>query len=85
MSNGVSTGGIMLKVKVTSKGQVTIPKEIRDKLGIRPGEGLAFEEKNGVFYIKKSLNKSPFDKWVGRLKKYKGQRTDEIIKDMRGT
>ncbi len=46
MGNGVSTGGIMLKVKVTSKGQVTIPKEIRDKLGIRPGEGLAFEEKN---------------------------------------
>jgi len=45
----------MLKVKVTSKGQVTIPKEIRDKLGIRPGEGLAFEEKNGVFYIKKSF------------------------------
>ena len=36
----------MLKVKVTSKGQVTIPKEIRDKLGIRPGEDLAFEEKN---------------------------------------
>jgi len=65
----------MLKVKVTSKGQVTIPKEIRDKLGIRPGEGLAFEEKNGVFYIKKS----PFDKWVGKLKKYKGQRTDEFI------
>ena len=44
MSNGVSPGGIMLKVKVTSKGQVTIPKEIRDKLGIRPGEGLAFEK-----------------------------------------
>lgn len=45
MSNGISKGGIMLKVKVTSKGQVTIPKEIRDKLGIRPGEGFAFEEK----------------------------------------
>lgn len=52
MSNGVSTGGITLKVKVTSKGQVTIPKEIRDKLGIRPAEGLAFEEKNVVFSIK---------------------------------
>lgn len=61
----------MLTVKITSKGQVTIPKEIRDKLGIRPGEDLAFEEKNGTFYIKKSLKKSPFDKWVGRLKKYK--------------
>ena len=55
MSKGVSIRGIILKVKVTSKGQVTIPKEIRDKLCIRPGEGLAFEEKNGVFYIKKSF------------------------------
>ena len=33
MSNGVSTGGIMLKVKVTSKGQVTLfPKPIIDEL-----------------------------------------------------
>ena len=52
MSNGVSPGGIMLKVKVTSKGQVTIPKEIRDKLGIRPGEGLAFEEKMAYSILK---------------------------------
>ncbi len=75
----------MLTVKITSKGQVTIPKEIRDKLGILPGEDLAFEEKNGIFYIKKSYKKSPFDKWIGRLKKYRGQKTDEIIKDFRGT
>ncbi|MFO0793562.1 MAG: AbrB/MazE/SpoVT family DNA-binding domain-containing protein [Candidatus Brocadiaceae bacterium] len=75
----------MLTVKITSKGQVTIPKKIRDKLGIRPGEDLAFEEKNSTFYIKKSLKKSPFDKWVGRLQKYKGQKTNEIIKDLRGT
>ena len=40
----------MLKVKVTSKGQVTIPKEIRDKLVILPGEGLAFEEKRPILY-----------------------------------
>lgn len=75
----------MLTVKITSKGQVTIPKEVRDKLGIRPGEDLVFEEKNGTFYIRKSLKKSPFDKWVGRLKKYRRQKTDEIIKDLRGT
>ena len=56
MSNGVSTGGIMLKVKVTSKGQVTIPKEIRDKLGIRPGEGLAFEEKMAYSILKNLLS-----------------------------
>lgn len=28
---------------VTDKGQVTLPKEIRDRLGIRPGTRLQFE------------------------------------------
>lgn len=28
---------------VSSKGQVTIPKEVRDKLGIRQGSRVAFE------------------------------------------
>lgn len=28
---------------VTDKGQVTLPKAIRDRLGIRPGTKLAFE------------------------------------------
>ncbi len=29
---------------VTSKGQVTIPKEIRDRLGVRPGSRIDFVE-----------------------------------------
>ena len=70
----------MLTAKVTSKGQITIPKEVREKLGIRPGEDLGFEEKKGVFYIKKSL----FDKWVGRLETKKGRKTDAIIDELRG-
>ncbi len=28
---------------VTSKGQVTIPKPVRDRLGIEPGDGVEFE------------------------------------------
>lgn len=28
---------------LTSKGQVTLPKEIRDRLGLRPGHQLSFE------------------------------------------
>ena len=32
---------------VTSKGQVTIPKEIRRELGIRQGSRVAFAVKNG--------------------------------------
>jgi len=74
----------MPTTKLTSKGQLTVPKAVRDKLGIQPGEYLSFEEKDGIFYVKKSLKKSPFDKWIGVLKTRKGQRTDTIIKELRG-
>jgi AbrB family looped-hinge helix DNA binding protein len=30
---------------VTSKGQITVPKEIRDALGVRPGDRLAFRRR----------------------------------------
>ncbi len=42
-------------MKVTIKGQVTIPKHIRDKLGIRPLEEVEFiEERGRVFLVKKT-------------------------------
>ncbi|MBC8037649.1 MAG: AbrB/MazE/SpoVT family DNA-binding domain-containing protein [Rhizobiales bacterium] len=31
-------------MRLTSKGQVTIPKAVRDKLGIKPGGNVGFEE-----------------------------------------
>ena len=74
----------MLTAKMTSKGQVTIPKNVRDRLGLSQGEELQFCEEKGVFYIQKSVKKSPFDKWVGHLRKPKGKKTDAIIKELRG-
>jgi len=75
----------MLAAKVTSKGQITIPKQVRDKLGIEPGEGISLVEKNGIFYIKKAVQESPFDKWVGKLKILKGKKSDAITDELRGT
>ena len=41
-------------MKVTTKGQVTIPQEIREKLGITPEVEVAFvEEKNRVYLVKR--------------------------------
>ena len=34
-------------MRVTTKGQVTIPKEVRDKLGIQPGSDVGFAEEGG--------------------------------------
>lgn len=37
---------------ITSKGQTTIPKEIRDKLNLRPGDRISFiMEADGRVYI----------------------------------
>lgn len=74
----------MIVAKVTSKGQVTIPKKVREKLGVHPGEDVGFEEKNGLIYIQKTVKKSPFDKWVGRLKQLEGHQSDDLVKELRG-
>ena len=40
--------------KVTSKGQVTIPVEIRRKLGIKNGDKVLFMEESGRVYMMNS-------------------------------
>ena len=74
----------MIVAKVTSKGQVTLPKRVRDRLGVHPGENVGFEEKEGLLVIRKVVIKSPFDKWVGRLKHLEGQRSDDLVREARG-
>ena len=40
-------------MRVTSKGQVTIPKEIRDRLGIGPGSEVEFGERDSLVSLEK--------------------------------
>ena len=74
----------MLTAKVTTKGQITIPKAVRDKLGLSPGERLLFKEENDEFIIKKIVLKSSLDKWVGYLNKSETTSSDEIVDELRG-
>ena len=41
----------MLSSAVTTKGQVTVPAELREKLGIKPGDRVGFVEENGRLII----------------------------------
>jgi AbrB family looped-hinge helix DNA binding protein len=45
--------GILLLVKITSKGQVTIPRTIRDGFGFLPGTEVEFVEDRGEIRIRK--------------------------------
>ena len=40
-------------MRVTIKGQVTIPQDIREKLGITPATEIDFVEENGRYFIVK--------------------------------
>jgi AbrB family looped-hinge helix DNA binding protein len=71
-----------MKAKVAERGQVTIPKALRDRLGIRSGTILEFAEKNGQLVIVKANQKDAIDQVYGSLGL--GRKTDQLIDDLRG-
>ena len=40
-------------MRITSKGQVTVPKHIRDRLGIAPGDDIGFREEGQAVIVEK--------------------------------
>ena len=72
-----------MRSTVTEKGQVTIPKPIRERLGIRPGQVLEFaEHPGGGVVARKAAARSPVDDLYGVLRVPGG--TDELIDRLRG-
>lgn len=57
-----------MKAIVSEKGQVTIRKALREKLGIRPGSVLEFEAVNGKLVGVKKVMEDPFSRWAGKGK-----------------
>ncbi len=74
----------MPKAKITSKGQVTIPKDVRERLGLRPGDAIEFVEDRRGFRVQKRVAASPFKKYRGYLKHLAGRDPDELVEQMRG-
>jgi AbrB family looped-hinge helix DNA binding protein len=68
-------------VIVSEKGQVTIPKRLRLRLGITPGTQLCFEERNGHLLASRVLPADPLDALVGMGG---AGETDRELNDLRG-
>lgn len=69
-------------MKVTRRGQVTIPKAIRERTGIDQGTEVEFQEDEGRIVIVKALCQNPFEAWVGYLRR--PEDSDDQVKQMRG-
>lgn len=69
---------------ITSKGQVTIPKRLREKYGLNEHTEIEFEDEGGAIRIvKRTSSRSPVDSVYGVLGR-KGANTDALIKKLRG-
>jgi len=51
--------------KVTSKGQITIPRDVRRRLGVRAGDRVLFEEAGDGVKVTAVRKESPFKKYAG--------------------
>ena len=68
-------------MRVTSKGQVTIPQELRERFGIQPGAEVSFEADGDGIRITKA---SDSDRGRGLIARMRGRAnggmtTDEIM------
>lgn len=70
---------------VSEKGQVTIPKEVRDKLGITPGTVLDFQAVNGKVVAAKAMpdEEGALRQWVGCVKLKHARNVDEYLGKIR--
>lgn len=77
-------------MRITSKGQVTIPKDIRDKAGLLPETEVEFAVEAGKVVVRRSRKRSGKtrgERIVEHLQRHPGDvdmTTDEILALMRG-
>lgn len=72
-----------MKAIVSEKGQVTIPKPLRERLGLRPGQVLDFREERGRLVAVKQTSQDPVESVYGILKFDRS--TGSLLKALRGT
>lgn len=53
------------QAKITSKGQITVPIEVRRLLGVREGDRLLFESDSDGVHIRPVRNRSVLEKYRG--------------------
>lgn len=73
-------------MKITSKGQVTIPLPLRDRFGLKPGTEVDFVAENGKVVLQARPKRShPVDHWLRQATGVaKGTTTARIMKLTRG-
>ncbi len=78
----VKNGASGIKAQVAEREQVTIPKILRQRLGIRPKTVLDFQEENGMLVARKAEEQDVVAEVMGCLNL--DQSTDTVLTGLRG-
>jgi AbrB family looped-hinge helix DNA binding protein len=72
-----------MKSRISSKGQITVPVQVRDELGLAAGTEVEFIVRDGEAVLRKGGGASdPVDRVYGRLRL--GKPVDVLVDAMRG-
>jgi AbrB family looped-hinge helix DNA binding protein len=75
-------------MKIGKRGQVTIPKDLRKKFGLKPEMEVEFKVVNNSILIQKKPGRLKLARWKGpcgkSFKELGYARVDEFIADVRG-
>ena len=75
-------------MRIGERGQVTIPKHLRDRFGLGPETEVEFNVVEDAIVLRKKPTKLKLKNWIGRCKnsfsKLGYKSVDEFIEDVRG-
>jgi antitoxin PrlF len=53
------------RAKITSKGQITLPRQVREELGVQEGDSIIFAVEDGEIQVLPARDSSPFSRFQG--------------------
>jgi len=75
-------------MKISRRGQVTTPKDLRERFGLRPETEVEFQVVNNSILLRKKPGELSLTRWKGRCRKSFKElgytRADEFIEEVRG-
>lgn len=72
-----------MNATISEKGQVTIPKRLREQLGLKNGTVLEFHAEKGNLIAKKLPKANPLDAWIGKGTLPIGKSADDYVQQIR--
>lgn len=72
-----------MEATVAERGQITLPKAVRDALGLTKGTLLKVELEGGRIILRKNVDDA-ISRARGRFKLAAGVTTDDVMRELRG-